>query len=283
MKHLTLALTSVVLIQAVACNTTDRTKTVPNTVENAVPVNAAPAQGTYGNAVINTSPLRAAQSAIETATNSDAVRTLLPPNPATIGASLGRSFQGEIVADISLPNKAQPAAFRYMASGDRMRMRLDGSPSDFDLIADGKSLAVLNHAKNSFRKFDLSELSNAPVQKPSNVDRKNDLDEKENEDAVTFQAGLRCEEHTIKGPNTEIQVCVAALPGEFERATFERATGIKVPAWLAKLVDNDEFPLRARGHYDNSGEFTATVTRYVPDPLPEATFIIPANYVQETK
>lgn len=272
MKYRILVVTSTALcMMQVGCNEPERTKVSPNIAEQVSPVNTA---------LATTMPLRPAPSATALSSSTDltTVRTVLPPNPKTVGASLGRTFQGEIVADISTSGTKQNATFRYMASGDRMRMRLDGSSSDFDLIGDGKTLAVLDHSNHSFSKVNLSELSTAPVAKDTSVDRKNDLKRSENEDAVTFQAGLRCEEHTLKGPQTEIKACVGALPGAFERSVFERATGILVPAWLATLVDEDEIPLRAQGHAGNSGEFTIAVTRYSPEPLPDASFMIPANY-----
>lgn len=274
MKNRTIALSYTALsLLFFGCKETEPAKVQPNIAERASPINAA----------MSTAQLRPEPSNTNLSSTSDVttVRNVLPPNPMTVGASLGRTFQGEIVADVVTSSKSQPATFRYMASGDRMRMRLDGSTKDFDLIGDGKTLAVLDHSKHSFRKLDLSTLSSAPVQKSVTEDRKNDLERSENEDAVTFQVGLRCEEHTIKGPRTEIKACVAALPGAFERSVFERATGVIVPAWLASLVDNDEIPLRARGHAGESGEFTITVTRYSPEPLPEATFIVPTNYTAE--
>lgn len=275
MKRKTVAITTLCTLFVGACDSRERNKVEANVTEQISPVNTA---------LANTSPLLPAPSTTETSSTVTDVtvrNNLAAVNPATVGASLGRTFQGEIVADVFLPNKSQPAAFRYMASGDRMRMRLDGSPSDFDVIADGKTLAVLNHVHHSFRKFDLSELKAGPVSKDESANRKNDLKIAENEDAVTFQAGLRCEEHTITGPNTEIRACVAGLPGAFERRVFEQATGVKLPAWLATLVDKEEIPLRARGRHQGSGEFTVTVTRYSAEPLADASFLIPSNYVRD--
>lgn len=256
---------------SVACNYPERTKPDPHISEQISPVNAALVTTSH----VNTAPLPA--GSVPDATT---IRNLLPPNPVTVGASLGRAFQGEIVAEVTTPNKKQPATLRYMASGGRMRMRLDGSPADFDLIADGKMLSVLDHASHSFRVVDLSESSAEPVGKDLRADRMNELKVTENPDAVTFQVGVRCEERLITGPQTQIQSCVAALPGAFEWPVFERATGIVIPAWLTFLLDNEDLPLRAQGHYDNSKEFKSTVVRYAPEPLPEESFIVPANYVE---
>lgn len=275
MKRKTIALTAVCTLFVWACDNRERNKVEANAAEQLSPVNTA---------LANTARLLPAPSSTETSSSMTdvTVRNTLAVNPATVGASLGRTFQGEIVADVFLPNKSQPAAFRYMASGDRMRMRLDGSTSDFDVIAEGKTLAVLNHGNHSFRKFDLPDVDDGPVSKGVSGDRKNDLKISKNEDAVTFQAGLRCEEHTITGAHTEIHACVAGLPGAFERGLFERATGVQLPAWLAALVDNEGIPLRARGHHGNSGDFTLTVTRYSAEPLADASFLVPSNYVQDT-
>lgn len=264
---------TLVAAMSVGCNYPERSKPDPHISEQISPVNAA---------LVTTSHLNTARSPGGSAVQTDAttIRNVLPPNPVTVGASLGRAFQGEIVAEVTTPNKKEPATLRYMASGGRMRMRLEGSSNDFDLIADGKTLSVLDHANRTFRVVDLSESSPEPAVKEPNANLMNELKVKENPDAVTSQAGVRCEEHLITGPQTQIQTCVAALPGAFEWPIFERATGIGIPAWLAILLDNEDLPLRAQGYYNNSKEFKSTVVRYAPEPLPEESFIIPSNYTK---
>jgi hypothetical protein len=255
-----------------SCQRSEPSKVDSNLSEKVSPVNAALADTAPGQL-----------SSTDTGSTSDeltTVRNVLAPNPVTVGSSLGRTFQGEIVAEVILPKPSEPATLRYMASGERMRMRLDGSASDFDLIADGKVIALINHASHSFQKFDLDKLSGkAPSDQSRDTAR---LVHTENDEPVTFQSGLRCEDHTFKGPDTEIHACVAGLPGAFERGVFEHVTGIKIPTWLAMLLENDEIPLRARGHAGNSGEFSMTVTRYAAEPLPDESFIVPPNYALKT-
>lgn len=206
-------------------------------------------------------------------------RTLLPPNPATVGATLGRTFQGELVADVTLPGKAQAATFRYATSGDRLRMRLEGSPKDFDLLAEGKTLKILDHKQKTYRNLDLTSVKDKPI--ADKATRPEDLEATANEKIVTSQAGLRCEERKISGEQTDIQACVSALPGSFERGVFEQATGIAIPAWLASLIDDEEIPLRAKGRQPGTpGEFSVVVTRFSAEVLSEEAFAVPTGYTE---
>lgn len=262
----------VALATCFACNVPERTQPDVRVARQAAPVDVA---------LVTTGQSSSMSSTDSSSSPTSTVRSFSTRDPVNVGGSLGRTFRGEMVLEISTAGKAQPATLRYLATGGKMRVRLDGSAFDFDLIAEGKRLTVIDHATHSFRELDLTELSKVPSSSDPRLDVNNELTVS-NDDSVTFESGLRCEVHTITGPRTKVQTCVSSLPGAFKRTVFERATGIVLPAWLTLLLDGDQIPLRARGYHNGSSEFKSTVLRYTPQTLPEEVFLVPFNYAKKT-
>jgi len=200
----------------------------------------------------------------------------VPPTVAAATAvaplenNLARNFQGEFVAEIIRRGQAQPATFRYASHSEKLRMQLQGTSKDFDVLARDDRLHVLDHDNDRYRSFDLSEMdSKAEFENvPSKISGEMGRIE-----------GVNCEKRTMQAEGLRIEMCVGAIPGKFELGVFEKATGVEAPDWLATLIEDSFIPLTATAYTEDGQEaFSMKVTKYSPNPAPAALFELPSTY-----
>ena len=255
---LQISLTSLAATLALACNSSE------SEIRKLSPAKPAPtAEQSGGVELATVQPPGAPPGEVAPTVAAAQAQPSLDPN-------LSRNFQGELVADISLPGQQEPATLRYASHSNKLRMQLQGTPTPFDILAVNERLHVLEHDKNSYRTLDLQQIE---------ANQEHDTIRSTISGELGKQVGLVCHKRTMHADDYRIEACVAGLPGDFEMGVFEKATGVRIPDWLATLIDEGSMPLLATAYGpDNRELFSVTVSRYSPDPVPAALFELPANY-----
>jgi hypothetical protein len=76
-----------------------------------------------------------------------------------------------------------------------------------------------------------------------------------------------------------ISACVSPLPGTFDVDKFETVSGLDVPAWVERLLDEQTLPLRASVADAHGRElYSLELVEYSPGPVDESMLVMPATY-----
>ncbi len=191
---------------------------------------------------------------------------------------MGRGFQGTLNVRLRAPSGDH--SLRYFTRANTARLQVDrvagNAPpakagSNLDVMIWDKNIAVLDHEQRTYRKSVLEQV------KPADGPDSNTEITKTGERVGIL--GVMCEQYQITAGPLRISACVSPLPGTFDVGKFETVSGVDVPAWAERLLDEQMLPLRAsvadaRGHELYSLE----LVEYSPGPVDDSMLAMPATY-----
>jgi hypothetical protein len=185
--------------------------------------------------------------------------------------NMGRNFEGRLQLKITGPSR--PLELRYLSHGERGRLQIDrpdaGTPG-FDAIFAGDQALVLDHAK---RRYSVLDLDDVPKKQEPSVDVKVERASDRRE-----LSGLLCYPWQLSAGNQKVDACVRGLPGNFDADKLETLSGLDVPAWVEKLIDDDYLPIAATVTENGREKYKLELVQYSPQPVPENELTVPANY-----
>jgi hypothetical protein len=190
--------------------------------------------------------------------------------------NMGRDFQGAI--EWSLRDAAGARRnVRYLARGDHARLQIDGSQGKgaFDALIWDEKLSVIDSAHQTFRTVALDEVKTEKAQHdadPSQV-RIDKTGERKS------LSGVICERYEMDDGPVHVSACITGLSGTFDVDKLEAISGVDVPAWAEKLLDEQLMPLQATAR-DASGKelYAIDLVRYEAGPLDDALVALPRTY-----
>jgi hypothetical protein len=190
--------------------------------------------------------------------------------------NMGRDFQGAI--EWSLHDAAGARRnVRYLARGNHARLQIDGTHGKgaFDALIWDEKLSVIDSGNQTFSTVALDEVKTEKAEHdadPAHV-RIDKTGER------TTLSGVICERYEMDDGPVHVSACVSGLSGTFDVDKFEAVSGVDVPAWAEKLLDEQLMPLQASAR-DASGKelYAIDLVRYEAGPVDEALVSLPRAY-----
>lgn len=186
--------------------------------------------------------------------------------------NMGRDFQGALELELRSAGGKQHR-IRYLSRGNDARLQLDdiGGDRDFDALIWGENLSVIDNRARTYRTIALDTA------------KKLEGDEHDVRIDTTGERalidGVGCERYEIVDGPARITAWVTALSGTFAVDVLEAASGIDVPSWAERLLDEQRLPLRASARDDKGQElYTLELIRYTPGPVADSMVALPSDY-----
>jgi hypothetical protein len=191
---------------------------------------------------------------------------------------MGRGFQGTLNVRLRAPSGDH--SLRYLTRGNTARLQVDrvagNAPaakagSNLDVMIWDKNIATLDHEQRTYRTSALEQVK-AADEADSNIEI-NKTGER------LGILGVICEQYQITDGPLRVSACVSPLPGTFDVGKFETVSGVDVPAWAERLLDEQMLPLRA-SVTDARGQelYSLELVEYSPGPVDDSMLALPAAY-----
>ena len=191
---------------------------------------------------------------------------------------MGRGFQGILNVQMRAPSGRH--SLRYLTRGNTARLqadRLEGNAppaqagSNLDVMIWDKNISILDHQQRTHRTSKLEHVK--PADEPDSS-----IEIRKTGERIGI-LGVICERYQITDGPLRISACVSAFPGTFDVDKFETVSGVDVPAWVERLLEEQTLPLRAsvadvQGHELYSLE----LVEYSPGPVDDSMLTLPSAY-----
>jgi hypothetical protein len=204
----------------------------------------------------------------------------------SVDENMGRGFQGRLAMRIRAPSGER--TLRYQTRGNQARLQVDassgsaapaserspGAGTNFDALIWEQSMSMLNHERKTYRTVALDDVK---------ASAEPDADVKiQKTGERSSLSGVTCERYQITQGELQVSACVSAVPGSFDVGKFETLSGIDVPPWAERLIEDDLLPLQAKVT-DAAGHelYSLELIEYSPGPVDEAMLALPTNYRAE--
>jgi hypothetical protein len=191
---------------------------------------------------------------------------------------MGRGFQGTLNVRLRAPSGDH--SLRYLTRGNTARLQVDrlasNAPqmkagSNLDVMIWDENIAVLDHQQRTYRTSVLEQVK--PVDE---ADSNPEI--KKTGDRLGI-LGVICEQYQITDGPLSISACVSPLPGTFDVGKFEKVSGIDVPPWAERLLDEQLLPLRASVADAGGRElYSLELVEYSPGPVDDSMLTLPPTY-----
>jgi hypothetical protein len=190
--------------------------------------------------------------------------------------NMGRDFQGAIEWSLHDSSGARRNV-RYLARGNHARLQIDGSQGRgaFDALIWDEKLSVIDSGHQTFSTVALDDIETKKAEQDADPDRVR-VDETGERRSLS---GVICERYEMDDGPLHVSACVAGLSGTFDVDKLEAVSGIDVPAWAEKLLDEQRMPLQASAR-DAAGKelYAIELVRYEAGPVDEAMVSLPRAY-----
>jgi uncharacterized protein DUF4412 len=190
--------------------------------------------------------------------------------------NMGRDFQGAIEWSLHDASGARRNV-RYLARGNHARLQMDGiqAKGAFDALIWDEKLSVIDSEHQTFSTVSLDDVKTDKAKHDADPDqvRLNKNGERKDLD------GVICERYEMDDGPVHVSACVTGLSGTFDVDKLEAISGLDVPAWAEKLLDEELMPLQATAR-DASGKelYAIDLVRYEAGPVDDALVSLPRTY-----